>query len=128
VNCNRSTGLSEQRHHFSWEELTLDEELRSTEPTRGRLNPVHLARQWQATMEEPGESRAELARRLRVSRARVTQIWSILDLDPEALGLVEQQTGPGMVSERALRALRHLDAQAQRDCVGNAPSSRQLIL
>ena len=38
------------------------------EPACGRPNPVRLAREWQASMEERGESRADLARRLGVSR------------------------------------------------------------
>ncbi len=67
-------------------------------------------------MDERGESRAELARRLGVSRARVTQVLGVLDLAPEALDLLEQQSGPGMVSERRLRGLQKLPPE--RQCEG----------
>jgi ParB-like chromosome segregation protein Spo0J len=66
-------------------------------------------------MDERGESRTDLARRLGVSRARVTQVLSVLDLAPEALELLEQESGPGVVSERSLRGLKGLSPQRQRE-------------
>ncbi len=66
-------------------------------------------------MEEFGESRADLARRLGVSRARVTQVLSVLDLAPEALELLEPQFGPAMVTERSLRGLKRLPPERQRE-------------
>ncbi|MGE5596375.1 MAG: hypothetical protein ACM3S1_10135 [Hyphomicrobiales bacterium] len=67
-------------------------------------------------MEERGESRAELARRLGVSRARISQVLGILDLAPDVLEMLEQQSGPGMVSERRLRGLQKLPPE--RQCEG----------
>ena len=64
-------------------------------------------------MNERGESRADLARRLGVSRARVTQVLQVLNLDSAALELLERNSGPSEVSERALRSLRGLSTEAQ---------------
>lgn len=66
-------------------------------------------------MEERGESRADLARRFGVSRARVSQVLSVLDLSPEALEHLERQSGPEMVSERSLRGLKSLPPEVQRE-------------
>ena len=66
-------------------------------------------------MNERGESRADLARRLGVSRARVTQVLQVLDLDSAALELLERNAGASVVSERALRGLKHLPPQCQRE-------------
>ena len=78
---------------------------------------MRLAREWQRSMVDRGESRADLARRLGISRARVTQVLQVLDLDPGALDLLEQQIGPEMVPERALRNLRSLPPSDQRERV-----------
>lgn len=114
VDCNKKRGSSEKRHYFSWDNMPSAERPQRSEPTCPRPDPVRLAREWQASMGETGESRADLARRLGVSRARVTQVLGILDLAPGALELLEHQTGPGMVSERALRDLRALSPTDQR--------------
>ena len=82
-----------------------------------RANPVRLAGEWKRAMEERGESRADLARRLGISRARVTQVLSVLDLSPEALDLLEHQSGPGIMSERnseASRSCRRSDKASGR--------------
>ena len=117
VDCGKKRRAEEKRHYFSWEELPPRcSELGENVPAP-RANPVRVAREWKRAMEERGESRADLARRLAVSRARVTQVLSILDLAPEALELLEQQPGPGMVSERSLRALRRLPPERQYERV-----------
>lgn len=115
VNCNKKSEPGEKRHYFSWEELPLRDVPECTQSTCGALNPLHLAREWQTSMEERGESRADLARRLGVSRARVTQVLQILELAPAALELLEQQAGPGLVSERILRGLKNLSSERQRE-------------
>lgn len=74
-------------------------------------------------MEERGESRADLARRLGVSRARVTQVLSVLDLAPEALELLERSPGPALVSERGLRRLRALPSESQYERVAKWAAS-----
>ena len=113
IDCGRKRRVGEKRHYFSWEELP---RLSATDE-RGpapRANPVRVAQGWKHAMEEAGESRAELARRLGVSRARVSQVLGVLDLAPDVLELLEQQAGPGMVSERALRGLKRLAPKDQR--------------
>ena len=68
-------------------------------------------------MEERGESRAELARRLGISRARVSQVLGVLDLAPDVLEPLEHESGPGIVSERSLRELRRLSVPGHvEDC------------
>ena len=110
VDCSKKRRAGEKRHYFSWEELPGTDE---TQPAT-TANPVRIAREWKRAMEERGESRADLARRLGVSRARVSQVLGILDLSPDVLELLEQQPGPGVVSERALRELRGLDHRRRR--------------
>ena len=52
-------------------------------------NPVFLAKEWRRALDN-GEcaSLADLARRLKTSRARVTQILNLLKLAPEAIKLI----------------------------------------
>ena len=61
-------------------------------------------------------SRAGLARRLGVSRTRVTQVLGLLELAPEAVdavaGLGDPLPGP-IVTERMLRRLRTLPSAGQ---------------
>ncbi len=64
-------------------------------------------------MEERGESKAELARRLGVTRARVTQVLKVLDLDPAVLAFVEHNPDP-RITERALRSIVHRPPAEQR--------------
>ncbi len=78
-----------------------------------RRNPVHLAREWRTVMDAHGESRADLARRTGVSRARVTQVLKILDLDPAVLAYLDRNPDP-RITERALRALANCSPDDQR--------------
>ncbi|MGE3601581.1 MAG: hypothetical protein AB7N70_39255 [Dehalococcoidia bacterium] len=64
-------------------------------------------------MEERGESKAELARRLNVTRARVTQVLKVLDLDPAVLAFVERNPDP-RITERALRSIVHRPPDEQQ--------------
>ncbi len=68
-------------------------------------------------------SRAELARKLRVSRARVTQVLGLLDLVPEVLeavvGLGDPLPRP-IVTERMLRRLLKLSGEEQRRVLQDA--------
>lgn len=53
-------------------------------------------------------SRAELARHLGVSRARVTQVLQLLEMDPSVIDAIVQLGDPmseRIVSERSLRQL-----------------------
>jgi hypothetical protein len=67
------------------------------------------AREWQEALDR-GEvsSRAELARRLGVSRARVTQVLGLLRLPPKVLRKIEALGDPlesPVVTERQLRPI-----------------------
>ena len=114
VDCGKKRRAGEKRHYFPWEELPRRSDSDECKPA-SRANPVRVAREWKRAMEDRGESRADLARRLGVSRARVSQVLGILDLAPATLELLEQQSGPAMVSERALRGLKSLPPGRQRE-------------
>jgi hypothetical protein len=112
VDCGKKRRGGEKRHYFPWEELPRRSASDVNAPAP-RANPICIAREWKRAMEERGESRTDLARRLGLSRARVTQVLQVLDVDPAALELLEQNPGPSVVSERALRSLRGLSPEAQ---------------
>ncbi|MCL4466968.1 MAG: hypothetical protein M1401_04230 [Chloroflexi bacterium] len=97
------------------------------QPSRQYRNPIVLAQEWQRVLDN-GEcaSRADLARKLGFSRARVTQVLGLLDLAPEvveALAALGDPTSTPIVTERSLRRLLKLSAEEQgRALVGIAPS------
>jgi len=75
-------------------------------------NPVYLAREWRCALDN-GEyaSLAALARHLRVSRARITQIMNLLKLSPETINKIASLGDPmtkPFVTERHLRTLLSL--------------------
>jgi hypothetical protein len=80
-------------------------------------NPIALAREWQRTLSDtPNMSGADLARRLGVSRARISQVLRLLDLAPEAVGIIVAFGDPlpaPIVSERSLRVLIGLPIDEQ---------------
>ncbi|MCK9519335.1 MAG: hypothetical protein M0R74_09995 [Dehalococcoidia bacterium] len=78
-------------------------------------------------MEARGESRTALARRVGVSRARVTQVLQVLDLDPLVLALAERQPGCGL-SEKELRRLRGLSLADQRRYVAQLAAPGDVAL
>jgi len=69
-------------------------------------NPIILAREMQIEMEYHNLTRAQLARKLNISRARVTQMLNLLKLPEE---LIQEVEGMGdnwerrLVTERTLR-------------------------
>jgi hypothetical protein len=77
-----------------------------------------VAQEWQRML-SAGEcaSRADLARKLGVTRARVTQVLSLLDLAPEvveALAALGDPLSRPIISERMLRPLLTLPAGEQK--------------
>jgi len=88
------------------------------QPAKQYRNPTALAREWQETLTEGKcASRADLARELGVSRARVTQVFSMLDLAPDVVSAVGNFGDPlpePMVGERRLRLLTGLPLDEQR--------------
>ena len=97
---------------------------------RCRRNPILLAREWRDSLDRGRyRSAAELARTLGVSRARVSQVLRLLQLDEEILETISrigELPCDRLVSERALRALLNLPALRQRErlafMLGEAPS------
>ena len=62
-------------------------------------------------------SRADLARKLGVSRARVTQVLGLLDLTPEVLDTIVALGDPlpnPIVTERGLRSILKRSAKEQK--------------
>ena len=95
-------------------------------PPPSYRNPVALAREWKGML-ATGEcaTRADLARRLGVTRARVTQVLGLLALAPEALQALAALGDPlprPIVPEHRLRLVLTLPAIEQklvlRDNVG----------
>ena len=87
------------------------------EPKRTYRNPIFLAREWEKMLQS-GEyaSQTALARKLGVSRVRVTQVLNLLRLAPEVLekiaGLGDPLASP-IVTERKLRPLVNLPSKTQ---------------
>jgi hypothetical protein len=97
-------------------------------------NPVVLAREWQATLSSGTcSSRADLARKLGVTRARVTQVLALLDVAPEVVHAIAALGDPlprPIVTERMLRPLLKLPvdrqmAGLQAICPSTNPDSRR---
>ena len=89
-----------------------------SKPKRTYRNPVILAREW-GKMLRSGKyaSQTALARKLGVSRVRVTQVLNLLRLAPEVLetaaGLGDPLASP-IVTERKLRAIVSLARTEQK--------------
>ncbi len=81
-------------------------------------NPVYLAREWHKALDKSEyASPAALARHLKVSRARVTQILNLLQLSPEVTDMISSLGDPltsPVVAERRLRPLLALSAEQQK--------------
>ncbi len=87
-------------------------------PLRLYRNPIIHAQEWQKSLtNEDCSSRAELARKLGVSRARVTQVLRLLKLAPEVLEALADLGDPlptPIVTERKLRPIVNLPVEEQR--------------
>ena len=88
---------------------------------RQYLNPIYLAREWRKALDN-GEyaSPAVMARHLKVSRARVTQILNLLQLSPEVLEIISLLGGSlssPTVTERRLRPLLAVTVDKQKSQV-----------
>jgi hypothetical protein len=81
-------------------------------------NPIVVAREWQRMLRvREYASRADLARRLGLTRARVTQVRGLLELTPEVVGALAALGDPlpkPIVTERGLRSLRGRPAKEQK--------------
>lgn len=73
-------------------------------------------------MSEESLTQADLARKLGVSRARVTQVLRLLDLDPQVVAAIVALGGPlprRVITERALRPFVDLPLDLQRTKVSD---------
>jgi hypothetical protein len=78
---------------------------------------VILAQEWQNRLKHEHDTPAELARKLRVSRARITQILRLLRLAPDVLQQLAALRYPlptPVITERILRLSVDLAPDAQR--------------
>ena len=81
-------------------------------------NPIYLAKEWRGALDN-GEyvSLAALARHLKVSRARVTQILNLLKLAPEVIERISSLGDPitsEVIAEKRLRPLLALTTDKQK--------------
>jgi hypothetical protein len=81
-------------------------------------NPIYLAKEWQGALNS-GQfaSLADLARYYKISRARVTQIMNLLDLEPEVVDRIAalgNPLGAPVITERNLRSLLGLSIEEQK--------------
>jgi len=80
-------------------------------------NPIYLAKEWRRALDDGVYySPAALARRLKVSRARVTQILNLLKLSSEVIEMISSLGDPiqgPVVTERKLRPLLGLPIEQQ---------------
>jgi len=85
-------------------------------------NPIVIAQEWQRMLgTQECASRANLARMLGVSRARVTQVLGLLALAPEvvqALAALGDPLAKPIVTERRLRTILKLPIAEQKLAVG----------
>ena len=99
------------------------------QPSRRYRNPIVVAQEWQRRLDN-GEcaSRADLAHKLGVNRARVTQVLGLLDLAPEVCiavaGLGDPLSDP-VVTERSLRPLLKLPAEEQERALAGIAALQQ---
>jgi len=88
---------------------------RSSKPHR---NPIVVAQEWQRMLDE-GQyvSRAALARKLGVSRARVTQVLGLLNLAPDVIKALATFGDPlpkPILTEHGLRSILKRSAKEQK--------------
>jgi hypothetical protein len=87
-------------------------------PARIYRNPIIVAQEWQQALHnEACSSAADLARKLGISRARVTQVLHLLKLEPDVLNTIAAFGDPlpsRSITERLLRSMVDHSAEEQR--------------
>jgi hypothetical protein len=77
-----------------------------------------LAKEWQGLIDKGVcQSRADLARRLGYSRARITQIMNLLKLPPQMLKIIEMLGDPMLVPSINERKIREIVNHSPEDQV-----------
>ena len=97
-----------------WFDTTSSNQIKR-KPKKTFRNPIILAREMALMMEMEELSRAELARKLGFSRARVTQMLNLLELPDNLISEIEEMGDHWirqLVTERQLRGVR-LDDYSQ---------------
>jgi len=81
-------------------------------------NPIVVAQVWREALRSGTySSAADLARKVRISRARVTQVLSLLRLPPDVLNAMAALGDPlpfPILTERRLRAIMNLSMEEQQ--------------
>lgn len=98
--------------------LPKDRKRTKNKPPKRYRNPVMLAQEWQNMLNGKNATPAELARKLSVSRARVTQILRLLRLAPDVLQQIADLGDPlpsPVITERILRPVVNLSPEIQRE-------------
>jgi hypothetical protein len=86
-------------------------------------HPLHIAKQFQQQLETGSVNKAELARRHRMSRARVTQIMNLLNLESRTKEEILNMSQPeqGYFTERKLRKIAGISSPQKQlqafDCL-----------
>ena len=119
-NVGSPSKLKDRTFRAVFEFRAFEEEPKSTSHKASRLyrNPVYLAQEWQKALGN-GEcsSPADLACKLGISRACVTQVLRLLNLAPEVLKAITILGDPlpsPIVTERRLRPIVNLPPEEQR--------------
>jgi hypothetical protein len=81
-----------------------------------------MAQEWQQALHNGAySSAADLARKLGISRARVTQVLHLLKLEPDVLNAIAAFGDPlhsRSITQRMLRSIVHHSAEEQRQDLG----------
>jgi hypothetical protein len=116
---------------FEFPATVKEPKAKTPKPSRTYRNTIYLAQEWHKALENGDcSSPADLARKLGVSRARVTQVLRLLRLAPEVLkriaALGDLLPSP-IVTERRLRPIVNLPAAEQRQRVEAILASSESI-
>ncbi len=84
------------------------------------VHPLKKALEWQAMLSaNPDLNRADIARINGISRARVTQVMKLLELDSTILEYVKNLSEPREMRFFSVRRLRSVVEQPSLDCQRN---------
>jgi hypothetical protein len=87
-----------------------------------------MAQEWQQALHDGAcSSAADLARKLRTSRARVTQVLQLLKLESDVLNAIAALGDPlpsRFITERMLRSIIHHSVEEQREALGRILTKR----
>ena len=87
-------------------EFSIEKPTENKRQEKSYRNPVILAMEMKELMERENISRAELSRRMKLSRARITQIINVLKLSPEAIEMIKEMGGMKNTATTASAATR----------------------